>query len=96
MTHLARKAAILMLRLVSGVTISVFEKSMDPSPGWGIGYPTPTPATGGGAGRRAEAPAADPEGGLGAPAGGRTGKDHVWSVNKAIQLSQLFHISRCP
>ena len=36
-SYLARKAAILMLRLVSGVTISVFEKSMDPSPGCGMG-----------------------------------------------------------
>ena len=35
---------MLILRLVSGVTISVFEKSMLPSPGCGIGNPTPIPA----------------------------------------------------
>ena len=33
-----------MLRLVSGVTISVLEKSILPSPGCGIGKPTPIPA----------------------------------------------------
>ena len=44
--YLARKAAMLMLRLVSGVTISVLEKSIEPSPGWGMGYPTPTPLLG--------------------------------------------------
>ena len=31
--YLAKKAATLMFKLVSGVTISVFEKSMLPSPG---------------------------------------------------------------
>ena len=35
---------MLIFRLVSGVTISVFEKSMLPSPGWGFGKPTPIPA----------------------------------------------------
>ena len=42
--YLAKNAAMLMLRLVSGVTISVFEKSILPSPGCGIGNPTPIPA----------------------------------------------------
>ena len=32
------------MRLVSGVTISVLEKSVLPSPGCGIGKPTPIPA----------------------------------------------------
>ena len=31
--YLAKNAAMLILRLVSGVTISVFEKSILPSPG---------------------------------------------------------------
>ena len=44
--HLAKKALMLMLRLVSGVTISVLVKSMLPSPGCGIGKPTPIPAAG--------------------------------------------------
>ena len=44
--HLAKKALMLMLRLVSGVTISVLVKSMLPSPGCGIGNPTPIPAAG--------------------------------------------------
>ena len=35
---------MLILRLVSGVTISVLEKSILPSPGCGIGKPTPIPA----------------------------------------------------
>ena len=42
--YLAKKALMLMLRLVSGVTISVLVKSMLPSPGCGIGNPTPIPA----------------------------------------------------
>ena len=42
--YLAKNAAMLILRLVSGVTISVFEKSILPSPGWGMGKPTPIPA----------------------------------------------------
>ena len=60
---------MLMLRLVSGVTISVLEKSIDPSPGWGMGKPTPAPPG---------SPVAPPllgGGGLDAPAGGRTGKE---------------------
>ena len=44
---------MLMFRLVSGVTISVFVKSMLPSPGWGLGKAAPAPA-----GTRAVDPAA--------------------------------------
>jgi hypothetical protein len=42
--RLARKAPMDMFRLVSGVTISVLVKSMEPSPGCGMGKPTPMPA----------------------------------------------------
>ena len=42
--RLERKAPMLMLRLVSGVTISVFVKSMLPSPGCGLGKAAPAPA----------------------------------------------------
>ena len=42
--RLAKKALLLIFKLVSGVTISVLLKSIDPSPGWGLGYPTPIPA----------------------------------------------------
>ena len=41
--YLDKNALMLMLRLVSGVTISVLVKSMLPSPGCGMGYPTPIP-----------------------------------------------------
>ncbi len=53
--RLERKAPMLMLRLVSGVTISVFVKSMLPSPGWGLGKAAPAPA-----GTSAVAPATAP------------------------------------
>merc|ERR1711936_1308624 len=35
---------MLIFKLVSGVTISVFVKSMEPSPGWGLGNVAPAPA----------------------------------------------------
>ena len=44
--YLDKKALMLMLRLVFGVTISVLVKSILPSPGWGMGYPTPIPEVG--------------------------------------------------